>query len=173
MAILAEYSFAYRWPSSTNFNFAMMGLNLNLVVRNNKIYAALLISSNETSSVHTFVNRFHPFESGTTLKRLANKTIFDFNSIQLFHTSLFDPIWACRPSINNSELFWSATDFIKEKPDNEFNPNEFFPGAFTYRLHLTHLLDSKIQVSEKSYFRYFETYFEHFLEFINNKDITI
>ena len=47
---------------------------------------------------------------------------------------------------------FSQTYFINE---TEFSPDKFFPGSFTYHIHLGHFN----LLNEHSYFQYFENYF--------------
>lgn len=160
MSTLTDYNFAYRWSYTNNYNTAVMGLNLNLAAQNDQIYS-LFISRDSHTTIDTLIYKLHPFRLSKSLSTL-NRTIFNFESIKLFHTVLFDPVWVCT---SEKSVVCSSFAFVEPKlnDSSEFKPDEFFPGAFTYHLHLTSLV--KMRISENSYFRHFETYFQSMLAF--------
>lgn len=166
MSILSNYNFAYRWSYTTNYNTAVMGINRKLVDKSDKLYSIFI--NETTNSISNLISQLHPNELSRLVRnRLGdNSEIFSYDALQVFHSCFFDPAWVCFDGVvkNPDPTFvCSPIDFTNRKliDSSKFRPDGFFPGAFTYHLHLSR---RDFNFSSDSYFGYFESYFSKTLK---------
>jgi len=135
-----------------------MGINKELVVKNNNLYGLFI---NEKNTIHNIINDLHPNEISSRIRKHVHGNIFSYDSIKVFHSCFFDPAWLCldeQVANPSAKFVCSPLDFTNRKliEPSEFRPDEFFPGAFTYHLHLS---GTGFNIVNQSYFEYFEEYF--------------
>lgn len=140
------------------------------------LYSLFIHGSNTVSDL---VNSLHPKKLTNLVNIKRNRSIFEYEPIRVFHSFLFDPAWLCHDQeverFNNQSVC-NFDEFINFKFINEvdFKPQNFFPGAFTYHLHLSdfsrntllgfNLFKNVYLIRNESYFEYFENYYSLILE---------
>jgi hypothetical protein len=153
-------NFAYRWSSSQQINTAVLGLN-----KQTKEYSTLIkeIILKSKTSIFDLLLSFHPtMRLSVVIASLNNGSVFYYKPLQILHFYLFDPAWLCNDNqmkrLNSKSICYfkefTQTQFINE---NEFNPDEFFKGAYGYHLHYYDTVDN---FYSKSYFSLFENHFK-------------
>ncbi len=140
-----------------------MGINKKFDSTVNTLYDLVLERSLEFNSL---VNNFHPHILSLYMHELNEKSIYDWKSLQVLHSYLFDPSWLCYDGLveRANELSVCYFDEFTRKEffsdEKKFQPEQFYPGAFTYHLHLD---KAGPFISNNSYFCHFERYFRHIL----------
>jgi len=152
MRLLWKHNFAYRWSYLDEYNTAIIGLNRHLNPSINELYTKF----KEKTSI---MKQFHPLE----IKKFLNLTnIYDSKVLRALHSVIFDPIWLCNDGIidyrtKKADFPCGFTEFFKETQLNLANIEEkFFPGAFTYHVHLK---SCQKEVPSNSYFNLLEKHF--------------
>jgi len=170
MQILSEYTFAYRWSSSNEFNTAVMGLNREKEASNQDLYSVFI---SRTNTMGAIVRSLHPKRLSRLIRYHGNQ-VLDFTPLQVLHVSLFDPAWLCNDEYLNrtNGNLCSFGEFTANRIDG-FKAEEFFPGAFVYHIHLSvfgvfslfgyEFLGKALEIKEFSYFHYFEIYYRSLL----------
>lgn len=118
-----------------------------------------------TNSLHDLISAFHPFALAARLPPMENTNVFDLKLVKMYHSSLFDPAWLCNDGVIDRATPLTPCGFRDfnnnlDVERKDFQPDNFFPGAFTYHLHLK---DCKTLIKNNSYFQYFEDYFKSVL----------
>lgn len=126
------------------------------------------------------VSLLHPKKLSKLVESSRKISIFDYNGLKVFHSFLFDPAWLCHDAAGgrvNNESVCEFEEFTEARfmSESEFKPQRFFPGAFTYHLHLSdfsrftlrglNIFKDVYAVSNFSYFKYFENYYRSALNF--------
>ena len=80
------------------------------------------------------------------------------------HSYFFDGSWLCNDGFssrcsNNSICQFKEFYEFKFEDYSTFKPENFFPGAYTYHVHM-----KGNEVSNDSYFNYFERYYKSYLD---------
>lgn len=153
-----QQNFVYRWSFTHNYNTAVMGINSKFNENIEKLYEYIIETSNNEMDL---VQGFYPTNVKNAIFLLNGKrSIYNYTGLNVYHSVLFDPAWLC----NDLEMekvkakickFADFYDLIV----NDFNIEEFFPGAFTHHLHLKNC--GTCIVSNTSYFYHFEKHFSH------------
>lgn len=154
---LRSLTFAYRWSAQNAVNTAVLGLDRS-AKEAAQLFALFVRPSN---SVGRLVTGLHPRRLSF---RLGNALFDDAAPLRVLHVDLFDPAWLCndghRPS---SQVVCSFHDFSARPATASINVSAFFPGAFTYHMHMSAFtafsLWSQLDIAQSSPFRLFETHF--------------
>ncbi len=164
MKILWLTNFVYRWSFTNGINTAVVGLNKHLNPSIEILYKTII---KQVKSSHALTSSFHPSEISQYMLNLNKNSIYDFKPLKTMHSFLFDPAWVCFDGVSpafNSKSICNFIDLTKKQFINEtdFRIDQFFPGAFSYHIHLK---DARPDfISSKSYFVYFENYFKSVLK---------
>lgn len=159
MSILAEYNLAYRWSYLDKYNTAVLSINKQLAAQNDNLFG-LFINENLLSNVNSLIAQLHPHKLADLVRQSTRTTIYEYKSLMLFHSCLFDPAWLCMDKQignPNPKLVCDSSDFTDRKlvERDRFRIDEFFPGAFAFHVHLSSRKDDS-GIHNQSYFRYFE-----------------
>lgn len=162
MKLLWNSNFAYRWSFTTNYNTAVLGIDKTTSSDINQIYDLAFINKNTVGSL-TYI--LHPILLTNLIISNYKCSIFNFGILKAYHSFMFDPAWLCFDGVvkkmdQNSVCSFkefNSKNLIKE---DLFHPEKFFPGAFTYHLHLA---NCGSEIRNDSYFRYFEKYYKKIL----------
>lgn len=164
MKILWLTNFVYRWSFTNGINTAVVGLNKHLNPSIEILYKTII---KQVKSSHALTSSFHPSEISQYMLNLNKNSIYNFKPLKTMHSFLFDPAWVCFDGVSpafNSKSICNFIDLTKKQFINEtdFRIDQFFPGAFSYHIHLK---DARPDfISSKSYFVYFENYFKSVLK---------
>lgn len=163
MQLLWYFNFAYRWSFTSQVNTAVLGINRKFDSSIDNLYNAILKGAGNS---HSVLGAFHPNEVSNYLTKLNNNTIYNYKSFVTLHGYLFDSAWLCYDGIEkslNSKSVCNFEQFSKAKlvEKKDFNPKDFFPGAFNYHIHLRNA--DTYTISAESYMAYFEDYFKSLL----------
>jgi len=160
MQIFWYFNFAYRWSFlNSKINTAVMGINKNFDSSVNKLYDIVIQRSKEFDKL---VQNFHPHILSLYIYELNDNSIFNWKPLQVLHSYLFDPSWLCNDGLVkrvNETAVCQFDEFTRKKfisDKGEFQFAQFYPGAFTYHLHLK---NAGPYISNNSYFSHFERYF--------------
>lgn len=153
------FSFAYRWSFLAAYNTAILGINKLADSSIRKLYD---LSRGEQNSVESLMNFFHPRSISSKMGYFTND-IYTSDFLLCVHSYFFDAAWLCndgsKPRLAQTPICqffeFSTNDYVKNKTN--FNPENFFHGAFAYHIHY-----KNEQPIETSYFYSFERYYhEH------------
>lgn len=142
-----------------------MGINKKLTLKNDKLYKIFI--NEKTNTIQNLISKLHPEELSRLIRNLTGiSEIFSYDPLRVFHTCFFDPAWLCFDGVlnnTNPKFICTPEEFINKTilHSKNFQLNEFFPGAFTYHLHLSRGFS---KYTRDSYFSYFENYFPKFLK---------
>lgn len=155
------FNFAYRWSFTSNLNNAVIGLNNHSLFKN-----LLELIKGYSSTADKLLKNFNPFMLSYAITVLNKGTIFGYESFNILHSHLFDPIWLCNdgvvPRLNKKTACYFKEFISKEFLNlSAFDIDQFYPGAFTYHLHFKNLRARNF--NKKSYFAYLELYFSSIL----------
>jgi hypothetical protein len=164
-------NFAYRWSYVEKMNTAVLSINkkkdMTIIDLYNKIVK-------KTRTLDDLIANFHPDEVSkeiAILNVLKKNSVFGYKPLKVLNQFLFDPAWLCFDGIigrfNNISVCYFKEFTMKQFVSNEnFKPNSFFAGAFTYHLHLS---GSKEKIITGSYFEMFENYYKSILQLVFTK----
>jgi hypothetical protein len=84
----------------------------------------------------------------------------------MIHTSVFDPAWLCYDGITprfGDEYLCNFDEFSNKEfvSESQFKPENFFPGAFTYHIHLRNAFSD---IKKNSYLKLFENHYRTILK---------
>lgn len=159
MRIFWGTNMAYRWSFTENFNTAIIGINN----KNDPYLNAFINYLKDTyNDVGSFIKAVHPYSMTNIVKNnLKEDDIFKNKIFKMLHTGILDPSWLCYDGITprfgdkyvcNFDEF-SDKEFVSK---SEFKPEDFFPGAFTYHIHLR---NANSNIKKNSYLKLFENYY--------------
>ena len=159
-----DKTFVYRWSYTESYNTAVMGLNIG---HSKEIEDIFKISVLPVLSGKDLVDIFYPMDVTKTIQLINVSDIFTYKDLNVYSSVLFDPAWLCYDSglvFADNEKFsdnvplCSFPGFYDLKIDKkDFSIKNFFPGAFTYHLHLSSCGSCKI--NQHSYCYHIEKYF--------------
>ena len=162
MQTLFKYNFVYRWSFLLDkINTAVIGIgNKNSSLNN--LYDLIIQRSYNAQQL---VRNFHAHIVSMYICELNDNSIYDWNSLITFHSYLFDPAWLCndeKVARFNSKSVCYFNEFTRQvfMNESEFKLENFFPGAFTYHIHMRASGD---YILNMTYFIYFENYFKSIL----------
>ncbi len=156
MRLLWRKNFAYRWSYTNDYNTAVMGFNKRFNPEINELLNKIA-NKKGLFSVKQFLNWFHPFSLKNYLKK---ESIFNSTILNCYHSYLFDPAWLCHDRVEKKNFSNSNCNFKEFFQDSNATnlKRDFYPGSFTYHIHLGNCK----QISQNSYFSYFENYFDSY-----------
>ena len=152
-------NFLYRWSFLHSYNTAVMGIQEFHSEFIEKIYEIIIVEASNTKSL---VDGFYPTNIKDVVMKINDTHIFNYTDFDVYSSVLFDPAWLCfdvgdKVKINKS--ICSFQEFYDLSiSEEEFSMSKFFPGAFTYHLHLGSCGTCKI--NSNSYFYHIEKYFK-------------
>ena len=157
-------NFAYRWAYTHYLNTAVLGFNKRVEPSINEFLD--YINRNETN-LDSLISRFHPHTITSVVNSLNNNNVYDYKSLLGLHWYFFDGAWCCNDGVENRLSPTQACVFIEFYGNKlieyeDFNPNEFFHGAFAYHIHYRR--DSLINVD--SYFSHFEKFYHKYIPYL-------
>jgi hypothetical protein len=130
-----QTSFMYRWGFLMDYNTAIMGINKEPDAAVVKFLEAAVDSVGQQS----FTRAFYPTVVRSFIDSLF-KDKFNNPAFEVYNSALFDPAWLCHDGLMgrlHPKSICSFRDMYDFKIESsEFNFTDFFPGAFTYHLHL-------------------------------------
>ena len=153
-----ESNFVYRWSYLEDYNTAVVGVRKEITDEVANVYAEAL---NNVYSESQLASIFHPFNFKKLVTRLY-KDPFNNSAFTVYHSAIFDPIWLCNdgyvPRLKPKAACGFPDLYDLKINASEFDFGEFFPGAFTYHLHLGAC--GSCQIRPDSYFYHIESYFK-------------
>ena len=157
-----KLNFAYRWASCKTYNTAVLGLNKDNYMSLAAIYDHVIKPAHSMSSL---INSLHPISLSGLLQSKYGK--LNKNSVlKMYHSLLFDPAWLCADGIlprfdSRTLCSFAELGSFKFMNQSDFRLEEFFPGAFTYHMHLKSVGED---VKNHSYFYYIESHLRVLLD---------
>ena len=156
-------NFAYRWSFTEVLNTAVIGINDIDDIFLMKLMKKIM---NDLNSINIMITSFHPLSVSSALSSLNRNSIFNSKSFRVLHSILFDPAWLCFDGIEKqfNPLYncrfdeFTKTKFLDRK---DFEPKQYFEGAFTYHMHLKYI---SFNVLNESYFDHFENFYKNLLK---------
>ena len=140
-------------------NTAVIGVNKRLNPSIIDFYSHFIKSYQDLKSL---ANSFNAVILSWILKRLNNGTIYNYPPLRVLNNcDLFDSAWLCfdgkvpRKDPTSICGFKEFTE-VKFANESDFDAAKFFPGSFTYHLHLDH---TGPFVKNNSYFHHFEKFY--------------
>ena len=159
---LWKQNFAYRWSYVEMYNTAVLGLNKINNASMDGIYNRAIKPSQK---LILLIDALHPIPLSSTLQAMHGR--LNQNSLlKMHHSLLFDPAWLCFDGAIPRQDTTSVCGFAEFNNRqfinaSEFDVDRFFPGAFTYHLHLKNCGKNIIN---GSYFVFIEDYFRSLLK---------
>ena len=164
MRFLWYVNFAYRWSHLNSYNTAVIGFNKDLNPSINNLLNVVI----KNSTIEGLIFGFHPQLVSTFIVSLNSlKTTFDFDLLLNLHLYFFDAAWLCHDGIMSRLKKSDVCKFLEFSNSvltDQFDPIEFFKGAYAYHIHY-----KGNDITENSYFYYFEKYYLKFLGNLNDK----
>ncbi|CAF0715232.1 unnamed protein product [Brachionus calyciflorus] len=158
MRLLWHKNFIYRWGSHMYVNTAVIGINKKIDHRINKVYDKMFLNTDNFDHIgaKSYANTF------SDLVKSQTGNLFENGVFTVYHSFLFDPAWistenGMRPfknAINDFNQFIFGLVINR----NDFDPNEFYPGAFLYHIHNS---NRNVKIQENSYFYHFEIFLKN------------
>jgi hypothetical protein len=158
-------NFAYRWSFVEKMNTAVLSINKKKDMTIIDLYNRIVKKSNNLDDL---ISNFHPDEVSKeiVILNVLKNNVFDYKPLKILNQLLFDPAWLCFDNIierfNDTSVCYFKEFTSKQFVSNDnFKPSNFFPGAFTYHIHLKR---SKGKIFGGSYFQLFENYYKSILQ---------
>lgn len=161
MKLFWDFNFVYRWSFTNNYNTAVMGINKLKDPFISELYDYM---TKRYTNVFDFIHGFHPYTLSNIVQGM-NADIYSYKPLKTVSSLVVDPVWLCHdgfiPRIDYGVCVFSEFNSKKMIEAKDFHPDKFYPGAFTYHLHLGGTVKL---VDKESYFKHFENYYKSVLK---------
>ena len=136
-------NFAYRWSSFKGINNGVLGINKKFTGSSiDKVFQYNYSKINNSTNSQQFIDGFDSQKITNAILSLNNGSIFNLKPLKVFHSYLFDPVWCCHGFVSRMNKDsccyfrdFMEVEFINREEKENFQPSNFFKGAFTYHLH--------------------------------------